>query len=126
VAADRPTRRPLRKGSRPSHAPAGEDDAPASRKPTARPPPVSSDSRKRKRGHDSGTPTLPGPYAVPRLLVAAADLAWFELDEVALRAAEMVDGRRTIQDIADRVRAKVGVLQLMVADLREKGVVAVD
>jgi hypothetical protein len=60
------------------------------------------------------------------VLVATADLPWFDLDEASAKVLELVDGRRTIQEIAERLRTKVGELQLRVADLREKGLVAVD
>jgi hypothetical protein len=60
------------------------------------------------------------------VLVAAADLDWFELDDEAARVLALVDGRRTIEEIAHRLGAKVGDMQLQVADLRAMGVVAVD
>jgi hypothetical protein len=71
---------------------------------------------------DSSSATLPSSYAVPRCLVERADIDWFA--PLTARILALVDGTRTIQQIADEVPMNLGEAQLRIADLSECGVVA--
>jgi len=72
---------------------------------------------------DSSSATLPSGYAVPRRLIESADIEWFA--PLTARVLALVDGRRTIQQIADEIPMALGETQLLIADLRERGIIAV-
>lgn len=66
--------------------------------------------------------TLPGPDAVPRALLEPQELAWLALDEQAIRLAELIDGVRTIRELAALRGIPVGMAQMLVALLRDRHV----
>lgn len=70
--------------------------------------------------------TLPSSTAVPKLIVAQDDLPWFNLDEQMARLATLIDGTRTIAELARRTATSAGEVQLRIADLRERGVIRVE
>jgi hypothetical protein len=123
--ADRPSRRPTRKMARVSErqvpaAPAvptftGEDKTPEAGRTAV------------KRGsRQTDSLTLPRSSAVPKLIVAPDDLPWFNLDEQVQGILALIDGVRTIAEIARRTATSVGELQLRIADLRDRGVIQVE
>jgi hypothetical protein len=67
--------------------------------------------------------TLPAPEAVPRRLLDSDELGWLALDEEALRLAQLVDGVRTIRELAALRGAPLGMTQMLVMHLRERHVV---
>jgi hypothetical protein len=69
--------------------------------------------------------TLPSSSAVPKLVVAQDDLAWFNLDEPMERLLTLIDGMRTIAELARRTGTSAGEVQLRIADLRERGIIRV-
>jgi len=73
---------------------------------------------------DSSSATLPGPYAVPRCLVEQGDIEWFA--PLTARVLALVDGTRSIQQIAADAPMGLGEAQLRIADLKERGVIAVE
>jgi hypothetical protein len=75
---------------------------------------------------DSGSLTLPSAYAIPKLMVDPKDLDWFDVNDEILGFLSFVDGVRTISQIADARGERPNVVQLRVADLRDRGVVLVD
>ena len=74
---------------------------------------------------DSSSVTLPSAYAIPRCLVEPTTIDGCALDDVTARLLVLVDGTRTIQQIADEVPIALGEVQLWIADLRERGFVTV-
>jgi hypothetical protein len=80
-----------------------------------------------KRGsRQTDSLTLPRSSAVPKLIVAPDDLPWFNLDEQVQGILALIDGVRTIAEIARRTATSVGELQLRIADLRDRGVIQVE
>jgi hypothetical protein len=74
------------------------------------------------RRTDSSSATLPSAYAIPRCLVERADIDWFA--PLTARILALVDGTRTIQQIADAVPIHLGEAQVRIADLTERGIIA--
>lgn len=70
--------------------------------------------------------TLPTASAVPKLIVANDDLAWFNLDEPMHTILALIDGVRTIAEIARGTATSAGEVQLRIADLRDRGVIHVE
>ncbi len=91
-----------------------------SRHPSPAPPPVKRDE---PRGHDSRSFTLPGPHAVPKLLVDLSDLSWFELGDDTRALVPFIDGVRTVADIARDRKMAPREAQLRLAALRSRGVI---
>jgi hypothetical protein len=100
---------------------------------TVPPPTTYSDVRALSRrppagGHedprlDSSALTLPTAYAIPVLLGEAAALASLSCDDPMRDILTLVDGTRTIADIAACRHVPSGEMQLHIADLRDRGVV---
>jgi len=76
--------------------------------------------------HTSHSITLPSPYVVPKLLMAFDDVPWFDFDEQVQGILALIDGVRTIAEIARRTATSPGELQLRIADLRDRGVIRVE
>jgi hypothetical protein len=72
---------------------------------------------------DSRSFTLPGPDAVPRLVVDAGDMLWFDVPEESREVVELVDGTRSILVIAKERGLVPREVQLRIADLRSRGIV---
>jgi hypothetical protein len=116
-----------------------EDEHPASGLPTVPPPATFSElqqlsarpspaplppSRNELKGnHDSHSFTLPGPDSVPRLLMDPADLSWFDIGDDARALLDLVDGRRSVTDIASDRGISPREAQLRIADLRDRGII---
>jgi hypothetical protein len=66
---------------------------------------------------------LPGPHAVPKLLVDAADLNWFEVNDESSGLVPLIDGTRTVSRIAEERGIPPREAQLRIADLRARGIV---
>jgi len=64
--------------------------------------------------------TLPGPDAVPRALLEPDELAWLPLDEHSIRLAALIDGIRTIRELAALRGIPVGMAQMRIAQLRDR------
>jgi hypothetical protein len=92
-----------------------------SRHPSPAPPPAAKQEESRR--HDSRSFTLPGPSAVPRLVVDPSDLSWFDLGEDARALVPFIDGVRTVADIARDRKIAPREAQLRLADLRSRGVI---
>jgi hypothetical protein len=92
-----------------------------SRRPSPVPPPPS--SREDARHHDSRSFTLPGPYAIPKLIVESTDLSWFELNDDTRGIVPFIDGTRTIAEIARERGIPPREAQLRLADLRARGII---
>jgi hypothetical protein len=76
-----------------------------------------------QRRVDSSFTTLPSAYAIPRCLVERADIDWFA--PLTARVFALVDGTRTIQQIADDIPMNLGEAQLRIVDLKERGIIEV-
>jgi hypothetical protein len=61
---------------------------------------------------------------VARRLLDQDELGWLALDEDAQRVAEAVDGVRTIRELAALCGMPLGLTQMLVAHLRDRGVVS--
>lgn len=123
--ADRPSRHPTRKVVRARQpevprAPAVPKLAAEDSTPVAGPAAVKDGSRQ------TDSLTLPSSSAVPKMIVAHDDLPWFNLDEPMQSVLALVDGVRTIVEIARRTATSTGELQLRIADLRDRGVIQVE
>jgi hypothetical protein len=118
---DRPSRRPTRKMAR-----ADQPQVP----PAPGVPTIPDGGPEGKSGDaphlDSESLTLPSAYAIPRLMVDPKDLDWFDVNDEILGFLSFVDGVRTISQIADARGERPNVVQLRVADLRDRGVVLLD
>ncbi len=90
-------------------------------RPSPVPPPPS--TRDDGRKHDSRSFTLPGPHAVPRLIVDPADLSWFELSEETRGLVPLIDGKRSVNDIARQKGIAPREAQLRLADLRARSII---
>jgi hypothetical protein len=77
-------------------------------------------------GDAEPTTTLPGAHVVPRLAVDPGDLAWFDADEASLRLAALVDGQRSIKELANLCGLRLSEAQFRVANLRDRNVIALD
>lgn len=86
--------------------------------PSPLPPPAREEPRA-----DSRSFTLPGPHAVPKLLVDAADLNWFEVNDESRGMVSLIDGTRTVARIAEERGIPPREAQLRIADLRARGIV---
>jgi len=102
------------------------DDRP-SQHPTGKMPRVTSPEEAAQsegpRRIDSSSTTLPSAYVIPRRLVERADIEWFA--PLTARVLALVDGARTIQQIADDTSMALGEAQLRIADLKERGIIEV-
>jgi len=125
---ERPSRRPTRKFARvkePQVPPAPAVPRFATEERASQSDRASPDSAKPRR-IDSHSLTLPSSYVVPKLIVAFDDLSWFDFDEPTQSVLALIDGVRTIAEIAERTARSAGELQLCIADLRERGVLLVE
>jgi hypothetical protein len=61
---------------------------------------------------------------VPRRLLDVEDLDWLALDEDASRLAELVDGVRTIRELAALCGIPLGLTQMLIGQLRSRQVVS--
>jgi hypothetical protein len=95
------------------------------RRMSGRPSPIPPSVRDESRPHDSRSFTLPGPQAVPKLLVDSADLSWFELAEETRALIPLIDGARSVAQIARDRGIHCREVQLRLADLRARGVIEV-
>jgi hypothetical protein len=95
------------------------------RRMSGHPSPVPPAAHEEPRSHDSRSFTLPGPDAVPRLLIAPADLNWFELQDETRAIVPLVDGARSVIQIAGLRGIAPREAQLRVADLRSRGIVEI-
>ena len=122
---DRPSRHPTRKLARVGAphvppAPVVPKLAAEDKTPTARPVAVKSRSRQ------TDSLTLPSSRAVPKLIVAHDDLPWFNLADQMHRILALVDGMRSIAELARRTATTAREAQLRIADLRARGVIRVE
>lgn len=74
----------------------------------------------------AATIALPGPDAAPRMLLEVEDLAFVAVDEESVAIAHLVDGVRTVRELAAARGISVHEARLRVADLRDRHVVAVE
>ena len=72
------------------------------------------------------TIALPGADAAPRMLLELTDLSFVAIDEESVAIAHLVDGVRTVRELAAARGISLHEARLRVADLRERHVVAVD
>lgn len=68
--------------------------------------------------------TVPAPDAVPCRLLEADELGWLAQDEDALKLAEVVDGVRTIRELAALRGLPIGLTQMLIAHLRDRHVIS--
>jgi hypothetical protein len=54
------------------------------------------------------------------------DVPWFNFDEPTQSLVALIDGVRTIADLAERLPMNAGELQLRIADLRDHGVILLE
>jgi hypothetical protein len=71
-----------------------------------------------------GSP-LPEPDAVPRLLLEVDELQWIAIEGHATRLATLVNGTRTVRELADLCAMELPTAQLILAGLRDRHVVAI-
>jgi hypothetical protein len=69
-------------------------------------------------------PPLPEPDAVPRLLLEVDELRWIAIEEHATRLASLVDGTRTVRELASLCGLELPAAQLILAGLWDRHVVA--
>lgn len=67
---------------------------------------------------------MPSPEAVPRRLLDVEELGWLPLDEDAMRLAELIDGVRTIRELAALRKISIGMAQMLVVHLRDRHVLS--
>ncbi len=84
------------------------------------------EERADSRRYDSRSMTLPGPSAVPKLTVHGSDLTWFDLGDEARALLPLIDGVRTVAQIARDRGIPAREAQLRVADLRARGVIEME
>ena len=82
-----------------------------------------SEMRDLRGGTSSQRGTLPAPEAVARRLLDLEELGWLALDDDAVRLAEVVDGVRTIRELAALCGLPLGLTQMLIAPLRDRHVV---
>ena len=126
------------------------DEAPPQSAPTSPPPPIFTELQNRSRHPsplppartareltadeervearrlDSRSMTLPGPSSVPKVTVHGSDLTWFDLGDDARALLPLIDGVRTVAQIARDRGIPAREAQLGVADLRARGVIEMD
>jgi hypothetical protein len=105
------------------------DDDDIDRARTSPPPPIFEEVRRQSRGpagDEEPTTTLPSAQVVPRLVVDAGDLAWFDADEASLRLAALVDGQRSVIELARLCGLKLSEAQFCIANLRDRNILALD
>ena len=83
-----------------------------------------SETRDVRGGTTSQRATVPAPEAVARRLLDLDELGWLALDEDALRLAEVVDGVRTIRELAVLCGMPLGLTQMLISHLRDRHVVS--
>jgi hypothetical protein len=84
------------------------------------------EERAESRRFDSRSMTLPGPSSVPKVAVHGSDLTWFELGDDARALLPLIDGVRTVAQIARDRGIAAREAQLRLADLRSRGVIEMD
>jgi len=67
---------------------------------------------------------LPEPDAVPRLLLEVEELQWIAIEGNAARLAALVNGTRTVRELADLCGLELPAAQLILSGLRDRHVVA--
>jgi hypothetical protein len=82
--------------------------------------------RDEARRLDSRSMTLPGPSAVPKVAVHGSDLSWFDLGDDARALLPLIDGVRTVAQIARDRGIAAREVQLRLADLRARGVIEME
>jgi hypothetical protein len=92
------------------------------RRPSRQPPPMLEDGQWEI---DSEALTLPGPYAVPKL-AEPVELPFYLVDQGARDILALVDGVRSIAEIAELCGMACREVQLRFTDLRDHGVVSLD
>jgi hypothetical protein len=126
------------------------DEAPPHSAPTSPPPPIFTELQKKSRHpspipparpakdltldeeradsrrFDSRSMTLPGPSSVPKVTVHGTDLTWFDLGDEARALLPLIDGIRTVAQIARERGIPAREVQLRVADLRARGVIEME
>jgi hypothetical protein len=60
---------------------------------------------------------------VPKLIVDPADLSWFELSEETRGLVPLIDGKRSVSDIARQKGIAPREAQLRLADLRARSII---
>ncbi|MGH7436416.1 MAG: hypothetical protein ACRENE_12155 [Polyangiaceae bacterium] len=136
-------REAIAEGGSPGGVAAAADDALPQSAPTSPPPPIFTELRNRSRHpsplpmppaqgrddarrFDSRSMTLPGPSAVPKVAVHGSDLSWFDLGEDARALLPLIDGVRTVAQIARDRGIAAREVQLRLADLRSRGVIEME
>lgn len=74
----------------------------------------------------AATIALPGPDAAPRMLLDLDDLGFVAIDQESVAIAHLVDGIRTVRELAAARGLSLHEARLRVADLRDRHVVAVE
>ena len=74
----------------------------------------------------AATIALPGPDAAPRMLLELGDLSFVAIDAESVALAQLVDGVRTVRELAAARGISLHEARLRVADLRDRHVVAVE
>lgn len=92
--------------------------------PVARAPGPASGPRDLRGATASQRATLPAPEAVPCRLLEADELGWLALDADALKLAELVDGVRTIRELAALRGLPIGLTQMLISHLRDRHVIS--
>lgn len=67
-------------------------------------------------------PPLPEPDAVPRLVLEPNELEWVALDPESLRVARLIDGVRSVRELAAICGCELVTAQIIVAGLRDRHV----
>lgn len=68
---------------------------------------------------------LPEPDAVPHLVLDHAELEWVALDQESLRFARLIDGVRSVRELAAICGCGIATARNVVAGLRERHVVRI-
>jgi hypothetical protein len=100
----------------PAAAPVDPEEAPS-------PPSVDWTSEVRVAEKPTGPVSYPTLDAVPRLVVSAEDLSWFDLDPEARAIVDRVNGARTIAEIADGMATPALEVRLLLQELQEAGAI---
>jgi hypothetical protein len=87
---------------------------------STRPPKVPSPPRA------PATIALPGLDVAPRMLLEPEDLGFVALDEESVAIAHLVDGVRTVRELAAARGLSLHEARLRVADLRDRHVIALE
>lgn len=83
-----------------------------------------SDPQRTRGATTSQRATVPAPEAVPCRILELDELGWLALDEDALRLAEVIDGVRTIRELAALRGISLGLAQMLIGHLRERHVIS--